>query len=551
MLFNSPEFLAFCAIVYGLYLVLKFRPQNFMLLIASYVFYAWWDVRFLFLLALSTTVDYWVGLMIENGRLLRNQWLFPAIFLIGSSVVFLGLDLGAVMPSNGGFGSVDHLVRLAPLERYVPATIAFAIAVLLLFRHLQGFAAPRRRLYSLMVSLITQIGLLGIFKYYNFFAESLAQALHAFGISSANLRLDIVLPVGISFYTFQSLSYTIDIYRRQFKPTPNFLDFALFVAYFPQVQAGPIERARQLLPQIARPRTLTWHQLSEGAYLVLFGFLKKVAIADGVSPVVDQVFNSSGHVSWTDVVVATVLFAVQIYCDFSGYTDIARGVSKWFGIELVLNFNQPYFATNPQDFWRRWHISLSTWLRDYLYVPLGGNRGGLWYICRNLLITMLIGGLWHGAAWNFILWGLYQGIALCIYRVWSDYRSAHPSTPVAKRFAISVLASRVIAHVVFLIVTCYGWLLFRAHSYAQVRHFTGVLLMNSTDLDYAAGPPRLSALLGMALLLLLELIQFRSGSTTYYQKFPAPARGFMLASILATIVIGMSNDPAQFIYFQF
>jgi len=551
MLFNSPEFLAFCAIVYGLYLFLKFRPQNLMLLIASYVFYAWWDVRFLFLLAISTTVDYWVGLMIENGRLERDQWLFPAIFLIGSSVVFLGLDLAAVIPFNGEFSRVDHLVKWAPLGRYVPATIAFAVTVLLVFRLLQGLSVSRRRLYCLMVSLITQLGLLGTFKYYNFFAASFAEALHAFGISSSNLHLDIVLPVGISFYTFQSLSYTIDIYRRQFKPTPRFLDFALFVAYFPQVQAGPIERARQLLPQIERPRTITWDQISQGAYLVLFGFLKKVAIADGVSPVVDQVFNSSGHVSWADVVVATILFAVQIYCDFSGYTDIARGVSKWLGIELVLNFNQPYFATNPQEFWRRWHISLSTWLRDYLYVPLGGNRGGLWYICRNLLITMLIGGLWHGAAWNFILWGLYQGIALCIYRVWSDYRDAHRSTPVAKRSAISALVNRIIAHIAFLIVTCYGWLLFRAHSLAQVSHFTGVLLKDFGDLDYAAGPPRLSALLGMALLLVLELMQFRSGDTTYYQRFPVPARGFMLASILATIVIGMSNDPAQFIYFQF
>jgi alginate O-acetyltransferase complex protein AlgI len=551
MLFNSPEFIAFCAIVYGLYFCLKFRAQNLMLLVVSYVFYAWWDVRFLFLLAISTTVDYWVGLMIENGRLERNQWLFPALFLVGSSIVFLGLDLGAVLPVNGEFAHVDHLVKWAPMERYVPATIAFAVIVLLVFRLLQGLAESRRRLYCLMVSLITQLGLLGTFKYYNFFTGSFAEALHAVGISSANLHLDIVLPVGISFYTFQSLSYTIDIYRRQFKPTANFLDFSLFVAYFPQVQAGPIERARQLLPQLARPRAVTWDQVSQGAYLVLFGFFKKVAIADGVSPVVDQVFNSSGHVSWTDVVVATVLFAVQIYCDFSGYTDIARGVSKWFGIELVLNFNQPYFATNPQDFWRRWHISLSSWLRDYLYVSLGGNRGGLWYICRNLLITMLIGGLWHGAAWNFVLWGLYQGIALCIYRVWSEYRDASRSTPVVTRSALSVLPSRIVAHLAFLIVTCYGWLLFRAHSLSQVSHFTGVLFKDFGDFYYAAGPPRLSALLGMALLLVLELIQFRSGDATYYQRFPVPARGFMLASILATIAIGMSNDPAQFIYFQF
>jgi hypothetical protein len=211
-----------------------------------------------------------------------------------------------------------------------------------------------------MVSLVTQLGLLGIFKYFNFFAESLSVALNSIGIQTSSLHLNIVLPVGISFYTFQSLSYTIDIYRRQFKPTDRFSDFALFVAYFPQLQAGPIERARHLIPQLAKPRQITIDQTSRGLYLIILGFFKKIAIADGVSPVVDQIFSSSGRVTWIDVIVGTVLFAVQIYCDFSGYTDIARGISKLLGINLIVNFDQPYFATNPQDFWRRWHISLSS-----------------------------------------------------------------------------------------------------------------------------------------------------------------------------------------------
>src|SRR5882762_9892636 len=267
-----------------------------------------------------------------------------------------------------------------------------------------------------MVSLVTQLGLLGVFKYFNFFAESLAVALNSIGIQSSSLHLNIVLPVGVSFYTFQSLSYTIDIYRRVFKPTDRFFDFALFVAYFPQLQAGPIERARQLIPQLASPRHITLDQTSRGLYLIIFGLFKKIAIADGVSPVVDQIFATSGQVSWIDIVIGTVLFAVQIYCDFSGYTDIARGVSKLFGIELTLNFNHPYFASNITEFWRRWHISLSTWLRDYLYIPLGGNRKGVAKTYRNLMLTMLLGGLWHGASWTFVIWGGYHGALLSAER---------------------------------------------------------------------------------------------------------------------------------------
>src|SRR4029079_1964841 len=203
------------------------------------------------------------------------------------------------------------------------------------------------------------------------FIDSLSSALTSAGVPTSSLHLDIVLPVGISFYTFQSLSYTIDIYRGQFKPITRFFDFALFVAYFPQLQAGPIERARQLIPQLSKRRQLDFEQITRGLYLILFGFFKKVAIADGVDPVVDQIFGSAGRVTWVDVVAGAVLVAVQIYCDFAGYTDIARGISKLFGIEMVINFNQPYFSTNPQEFWHCWHISLSTWLRDYLYITLG------------------------------------------------------------------------------------------------------------------------------------------------------------------------------------
>jgi D-alanyl-lipoteichoic acid acyltransferase DltB (MBOAT superfamily) len=288
-------------------------------------------------------------------------------------------------------------------------------------------------------------------------------------------------------------------------------------------------------------------------YLIVLGFFKKVAIADGVSPVVDQIFATSGQVSWIDVVIGTVLFAVQIYCDFSGYTDIARGISKLFGINLVVNFNQPYFATNPQDFWRRWHISLSSWLRDYLYVPLGGNRGSLAFVCRNLMITMILGGLWHGAAWNFVLWGFYQGLTLCIYRIWIEQTNRR--SPVQRSPQPQAEERRPLRHLIamagFFVVICYGWLLFRAHSLAQIVKFSSLLVTDFGNLSYGAGMPRLSALLGISLLLAMEVTQYWKADTHFYQRFPVAFRGFLIAAMIVVTLTGLSNEPAQFIYFQF
>jgi alginate O-acetyltransferase complex protein AlgI len=552
MLFNSPEFLIFCLLVYGLYFVLPFRFQNHMLLIASYIFYGWWDARFLFLVALSTTVDFWVGLMIENGRLRRRQWLLPALFLTISAVAFLGLNPTAMHTPAGGHPDFGNLVNVPMIGWSLAGIVVFLGLISFVFWILKTADDPKRRICCLMVSLITQLGLLGIFKYFNFFAENLSVALNSIGVQSSALHLNIILPVGVSFYTFQSLSYTIDIYRRQLKPTDRFFDFALFVAYFPQLQAGPIERARHLIPQLSSPRQINLSQTSRGLYLIVLGLFKKVAIADGVSPVVDQIFGSSGRITWIDVIAGTVFFAVQIYCDFSGYTDIARGISKLFGIDLIVNFNQPYFATNPQDFWRRWHISLSTWLRDYLYVPLGGNRGSLSFVCRNLMITMLLGGLWHGAAWNFLLWGFYQGGSLCIYRIWLQHRAQRlPAQELETPSAWMHVIRQLLAGAAFFVIICYGWLLFRAHSLAQIIKFTSLLVVDFGDLNYGGGAPRLSSLLGMGLLLVMEITQYWKADPHYYQRFPVPVRGFLIAAMIAIILMGTSNEPAQFIYFQF
>jgi alginate O-acetyltransferase complex protein AlgI len=541
MLFNSPEFIAFFLFVYGCYLLLPFRLQNYALLLASCVFYGWWDIRFLFLIALSTTVDYWVGLTMDRGWLTREQKLIPSLFLVISAVVLLGLD----WPSNPAEIqiAIAKLFQSPLLVWSLLGSIGFVALGYVAYSILQRLAEENRRYVCVLISITTQIGLLSFFKYFNFFIDSLHAALGNIGILAETWHLNIVLPVGISFYTFQSLSYTIDIYRRQTKPTDQFFLFALFVAYFPQLQAGPIERARHLLPMFANPRLLTFDQTSRGLYLIVLGFFKKVGIADGVAPVVDQVFNSTGRLTWIDVVAGAVFFAIQIYCDFSGYTDIARGISKMLGINLMVNFNLPYFARNPQEFWRRWHISLSTWLRDYLFIPLGGNHGNLYFVCRNLMLTMVIGGLWHGAAWNFVLWGTYQGSLLCIHRIWRD---ARPSEPQVK-FSLARLASVLI----FFAFTCYGWLLFRAQSMSQIAHFSKLLVSDFGNLDYGAGAPRLSSIFGITLLLMMELAQYSTESPCYYRMLARPLRGFLIASMILVTLMGMSNEPAQFIYFQF
>jgi alginate O-acetyltransferase complex protein AlgI len=540
MLFNSPEFIIFIVLVYCLYLVLPFRPQNYMLLAASYVFYGWWDPRFLFLVVISSTVDYWVGLTMDAGRLTRNQRLGPAVFLLGAALLLLGvLPNMFFLQGHPTFWNQPSAIPLILLGSIGFLTLAYGVYSILI-----TLPESRRRLYCVSISIVTQLGLLGFFKYFNFFVDSLHTALTNIGIQSSAWHLEIVLPVGISFYTFQSLSYTIDIYRGRIKPTKNFFDFALFVAYFPQLQAGPIERASYLIPQLSNPRRLDLDQSMRGLFLIVFGFFKKVGIADGVAPIVDQVFGSGGHITWIDIVAGTVLFAIQIYCDFSGYTDIARGVSKLLGIDLMTNFNQPYFATNPQEFWRRWHISLSTWLRDYLYVPIGGNRGNLAFVCRNLMITMALGGLWHGAAWNYLLWGIYQGALLCVYRAWREWR---PQGAAFWKHTISHAA--LIA--IFFVFICYGWLLFRAQSLAQILHFSGLLVSDFGNLNYGAGIPRFSSILGLALLLCIELVQYWTNDARFYRSLVLPARGFLIAGMLTIIMIGMSNEPAQFIYFQF
>jgi alginate O-acetyltransferase complex protein AlgI len=284
-------------------------------------------------------------------------------------------------------------------------TVDFFVA-----KYMHGTATQADKKKLLIISVITNLTLLGFFKYYNFFSTQFVTAFSNLGISVSLPALNIILPVGLSFYTFQSLSYTIDVYRGHAVPAKNFLDLAAYVSFFPQLVAGPIERASRFLPQFLKPRHLEPGDFGIGLYHVMIGLFKKVIVADNLAPIANMVFGKPpADLTGPEVLIGVYAFAIQIYCDFSGYSSIAQGIAKWLGFDLMWNFKMPYFAVSPSDFWKRWHISLSSWLRDYLYIPLGGNRHGKLMMYRNLILTMALGGLWHGARWTFVIWGLYHG----------------------------------------------------------------------------------------------------------------------------------------------
>jgi alginate O-acetyltransferase complex protein AlgI len=473
MTFVSIVFLVFMLVLYPLYLVLPHRWQNHLLLAGSLVFYGWWDWRFLGLLGFTSTLDWWVGRLLEHTD-----------------------DAG-------------------------------------------------RRKFLLTASISANLAVLGFFKYFNFFASSLEALLAPLGVHPSWTTLHIILPIGISFYTFQSMSYTFDVYRRHMPSCRSWLDFMTFVSFFPQLVAGPIERAVDLIPRVQAPRRITRDALTRGLFLILLGLFKKIAVSDGVAGSVDAIYNATHAVSGADVRLATWLFAVQIYCDFSGYSDIARGLAKILGFDLMTNFDQPYVSVDPSEFWRRWHISLSTWLRDYLYIPIGGNRSGERKTYRNLMTTMTLGGLWHGAAWNYVLWGLYQGGILCVHRLFSRTRRAG-------RAAAANGLVKAVQVFAFFQVTCYGWLLFRARSFGQIAAFSRDAILE-WRLPAHVPNPSLPALAGLALVVALELWQAAAagGRAQFYREWPAPARGLLYAALTVILFLGLSNAPSQFIYFQF
>ena len=555
MLFNSIEFLVFLVIVYTLYRVLPFRGQNLMLLVSSYIFYGWWDKQFLFLILLITSLDFCSALVIGQGELTVIQRRLPSWVVILSAFFCVTVQWEAIRFSLNPWVMTVEWSRLLPQLGtgwlvFLGAIAAVAIANFF-YPKLISLPERRRKNICLGLSITIDLLILAFFKYFNFFVGSAVDLLHSIGLPADFTTLNILLPVGISFYTFQTMSYTIDVYRRELEPAQKFSDFALSVCFFPHLVAGPIVRAADLMPQFILPRTITFDQTLRGLYLILFGLFKKVAIADGLAGSVNAVYNSTGSVSWIDVVAATLLFTFQIYCDFSGYTDIARGVAKLFGVELVVNFNLPYFSRTPSEFWQRWHISLSTWLRDYLYISLGGNRKGNLNTYRNLMTTMVLGGLWHGAAWNYVLWGFYHGALLCIYRVLGirdPKKSSQSGKPVfnLKKFLTSTAAT-----LIFFGLTCYGWLLFRANSLEQIVSFTRILFTDFGNFSLTMPKPNLSGLMGLAVLIVYEFAEHSVNKVHFYRQYPALLRGAFYAILTLLILMGTSNAPAQFIYFQF
>lgn len=397
------------------------------------------------------------------------------------------------------------------------------------------------------ISIIANLSILGFFKYFNFFIVELTQLLSNLGLGGIDWRLSIILPVGISFYTFQTMSYSWDVYRGDVKPVRNFWDFALFVSFFPQLVAGPIERAKHLIPQVLQPRTLSRESFYEGGYLIFFGLFKKVYIADVLAKHVDTVFSLPvSELVWVDVILGGMLFAFQIYCDFSGYTDIARGVSRWLGFDIMLNFKLPYFSTSPSQFWKQWHISLSTWLRDYLYIPLGGNRGGVWKTFRNLMITMLLGGLWHGANWTFLIWGGVHGLLLCGHHVWSSGMQRMRWF----RWLSGVYLYRLVVGFCFFLIICITWIIFRAESWMHLKGLlTALVSLQGQVGNETIYPSHLTNVIW--LLFIIQLFQYWKKDLMVLYKQAWIVKSVVYVIMATKIIEGMGYHAERFIYFQF
>ncbi|MEM9173605.1 MAG: MBOAT family protein [Myxococcota bacterium] len=406
---------------------------------------------------------------------------------------------------------------------------------------------PVRRRLLLFGSLAANFGLLFTFKYWNFAQANLDRLLTTLGTHSPIPPIDVLLPVGISFYTFQTLSYTIDIYRGVLRPEPHLGRFALYVAFFPQLVAGPIERARNLLPQLREEASFDWERIESGVQLMLWGLFKKVVIADRVAIYVDAVYGNVGQHNPGSYLLATYLFAVQIYCDFSGYSDIAIGSAKVLGYDLMKNFERPYFSKSMTEFWRRWHISLSTWLRDYLYITLGGNRYGLSKTYRNLLITMVLGGLWHGASWNFVIWGALHGVLLGLSRATLPARDqiyARFSVPTFVRDAWRMIATFHLA--------CLGWIFFRADTLETAWMILSGILSGPLSAPFRDTTTLAHALLAIPLMLLVHVIQERAGSArAWLADRPVAIRWACWYAMIVAIALMGVDGGAQFIYFQF
>jgi alginate O-acetyltransferase complex protein AlgI len=526
MLFNSGIFALFMAAFLPLFYFCRRRvlARNLLLILASYVFYGWWDPRFLILVAISTSVDYLAALG-AAGKAVRaiDRWK-SAGFLFAVTVA----SLAASKPAD--------LWLAAP----VGIGMLVAAMVIVLIGKARQEAQPK---YWLLLSLTTNLGILAFFKYFNFFVGSAAALLGAVGLPVQAPSLAIILPVGLSFYTFQAISRTIDSYRRQYEPQYSIVNYAAFHAFFPQLVAGPIERAGHLMPQFERVRPCNRQLITSGALLFAWGLYQKIVIADNVSPIANAVFNSPATQSAGATLAGVLAFSLQIYCDFAGYSNMARGLARCLGFDLMVNFNQPYFARTPSEFWQRWHISLSRWLRDYLYIPLGGNRGGQLMMYRNLMITMLLGGLWHGASWTFVAWGAFHGGIQVVYRLLRiDALVARSRFLTMRGFAVQTGS-----WFVTMCLVAVGWILFRARTFDDavtvLAHLGGTggwtTDQFSTLFCYAAP------------LAVIEIYQRASGRLEVLTVGPFLVRYTAAVALLLTLIAFSAPGGQEFIYFDF
>jgi alginate O-acetyltransferase complex protein AlgI len=480
MLFNSTTFFVFLIIVFAIYwktASYKNELSKLVLLISSYVFYGWWDWRFLILIIISSTTDFVIG-----------KYLFAA-------------------------------------------------------------TKKQTRKLLLVLSIFINIGILFFFKYFHFFIDSF-QTLTGIDIEKSWSTLQVILPVGISFYTFQTLSYTIDIYRNKIEPTKSALTFFTFVAFFPQLVAGPIERAKRLIPQFEKRPAFSYNQAASGLKLMLWGLFKKMVIADQLATIVNAVYAQPSNFNGLEILIATFLFGYQIYCDFSGYSDIAIGTARLFGIELMTNFKTPYLARSFRNFWHRWHISLSTWFRDYVYIPLGGNRGSSFFWTRNILLTFVVSGLWHGANITFLMWGAIHGVL---------YISEKFIAPVF-RFS-EKLKNRLGWITTFLFVN-FSWIFFRAESRQQMKIMFLKLSFNSvneanifTHLLFTEGkftaPGRMLVFIFPLFILAEFFMKEKSFPEFISQSSRSVQWGIFYLLILIILFFGVLHSAPQFIYFQF
>jgi alginate O-acetyltransferase complex protein AlgI len=404
---------------------------------------------------------------------------------------------------------------------------------------IQSSESEATRKKWLAVSLVANLGFLGFFKYFNFFIDSALGLTQFLGIPANASSLQIILPVGISFYTFQTLSYSIDIYRRKLQPVHNPLDFALYVSFFPQLVAGPIVRASDFLPQLNSLRQLADVRFRANLSLFLIGFIKKACISDNIAPLVDQYFSAPEAYDSFSAWMGVLLYTVQIYCDFSGYSDMAIACAGLLGYQFCLNFDFPYFARNMSDFWRRWHISLSTWLKDYLYIPLGGNRGGKWMTYRNLMVTMTLGGLWHGAGWTFIIWGIMHGFALIVQREWTLFADAIPRL---QRFRL------VAAPVITFYFVCLTWVFFRAPDFQSAA-----TVLRAFALFDSPGSQHLpsSILLFLTALACIHWLNYRQFFGKLFKLVPDSVFAVMYGFATAFVLAFVPTSYTPFIYFQF